>query len=179
MIVCAGESEQFDFAIPVGIGLIDAAITLTKLCMEQKPESLLFIGTAGSYGEIGLLQIVESCSAANIENGFFNAGAYSPINNIVSCETMPDSPIVNSSNYITTDNSLAEAYREKNIQIENMEFYAIVKVAQKLGIPVKGIFCITNYCNKSAHKDFLANRTEAMQLLNKKLKKIKQEIKGV
>jgi len=170
MIVCAGESEQFDFAIPIGIGLIDAAIALTKLCIEKKPESLLFVGTAGSYGEIGLMQIVESCSAANIENSFFNAGAYSPIGNIVSCETMQNSPIVNSSNYITTDSSLAKAYLERNIQIENMEFYAIVKVAQRFSVPVKGVFCITNYCNEHAHQDFLANHIEAMERLTRYIK---------
>jgi hypothetical protein len=37
MIICAGTTEQFDFAMPVGIGLIDAAIKLTELCIKQKP----------------------------------------------------------------------------------------------------------------------------------------------
>ena len=33
-IVCAGKSEQFDFAQPVGIGMTEAAINLTILCMS-------------------------------------------------------------------------------------------------------------------------------------------------
>ncbi|MCI0500930.1 MAG: purine-nucleoside phosphorylase, partial [Epsilonproteobacteria bacterium] len=33
MIVCAGRSETFDFAIPVGVGLIESAINLTRLCL--------------------------------------------------------------------------------------------------------------------------------------------------
>ena len=46
-----------------------------------------------------------------------------------------------------------------------MEFYAVVKVAQKFNIPVRGIFIVTNYCNKNAHKEFLQNHKEAMQKL--------------
>jgi len=37
MFICAGESEQFDFAIPVGIGMVDVSVNLTRLCMAQKP----------------------------------------------------------------------------------------------------------------------------------------------
>ncbi len=167
MIVCAGESEQFGFAIPVGIGLMDAAMTLTTLCITQKPNEICFVGTAGSYGEIEKMQIIESSAATNIENSFFTASAYSPIENIVSCETSKKQPIVNSSNYITTDSMLAVHYLKKNIHLENMEFYAIVKVAQRFDIPVRGIFCVTNYCDANAHKDFLTNHKEAMRLLDR------------
>ncbi len=167
MIVCAGESEQFGFAAPVGIGLMDAAMTLTALCITEKPKEICFVGTAGSYGEIEKMQIIESSAAANIENSFFTASAYSPIENIVSCETSKKQPIVNSSNYITTDSTLAVHYLKKNIHLENMEFYAIVKVAQRFDIPVRGIFCVTNYCDADAHKDFLKNHKEAMRLLTR------------
>ena len=67
MIICAGESEQFDFALPIGIGMTDVAINLTRLCLSQKPKFLLFVGTAGSYGEKKVFDIIESKTAANIE----------------------------------------------------------------------------------------------------------------
>ena len=51
MFICAGENEQFSFALPVGIGMTDVAINLTKLCLSEKPKFLFFVGTAGSYGE--------------------------------------------------------------------------------------------------------------------------------
>ena len=84
MFICAGESEQFEFAIPVGIGMTDVAINLTKLCLSEKPKFLFFVGTAGSYGEKKVFDIVESKTASNIENSFFNAGAYTPIDNVIS-----------------------------------------------------------------------------------------------
>jgi nucleoside phosphorylase len=168
MIVCAGEIETFEFAKPIGIGLIDTAINLTKECLSNPPQSILFIGTAGSYGEYKIFDIVESKSASNIENSFFNANSYTPINDViltfnnVSCET-----IINSSNYITTDFNISKYYISNNIGLENMEFYSILKVAKAFNIKAKGVFIVTNYCNKNAHSDFLKNHKEAMERVTK------------
>jgi len=171
MFICAGESEQFDFAIPIGIGMTDVAINLTKLCLSQKPEFLFFVGSAGSYGEKEIFDIVESKTAANIENSFFNANAYTPIDNLVStAEDVSRETIVNSSNYITTDKNLGKAYLAKNIHIENMEYYAVLKVAKHFGIPTAGIFIVTNYCDENAHKDFIKNHKEAMEKLTQYIK---------
>ncbi len=174
MFICAGESEQFDFALPVGIGMTDVAINLTKLCMSEKPKFLFFVGTAGSYGEKKVFDIIESKTAANIENSFFNAGAYTPIDNMVStAEDVSRETIVNSSNYITTEAEVAKAYLNKNIHLENMEYYAVLKVAKSFRIPVAGAFIVTNYCNENAHKDFMDNHKEAMLRLTKYIKESK------
>ena len=167
MFVCAGESEQFDFARAIGIGMTDVAINLTRLCVTQKPEFIFFVGTAGSYGEKRIFDIITSKTATNIENSFFNAGAYTPIDNMVStAEDVSRETIINSSNYITTDDAVADAYLAKDIHLENMEYYAVLKVAKAFGIPVAGSFIVTNYCNKNAHKDFLDNQREAIQRLS-------------
>ncbi|UPT77533.1 purine-nucleoside phosphorylase [Sulfurovum sp. XGS-02] len=174
MIICAGESEQFDFALPVGIGLTDVAINLTRLCLSQKPKFLLFVGTAGSYGKKKVFDIVESKTAANIENSFFTGGSYTPIDNMVStAEDVSRETIVNSSNYITTDKSIGKAYLSKNIHLENMEYYAVLKVAKSFDIPAAGIFIVTNYCDENAHRDFMDNHKEAMLRLTQYIKESK------
>ncbi|PHS37599.1 MAG: purine-nucleoside phosphorylase [Sulfurovum sp.] len=171
MFICAGESEQFDFAIPVGIGMTDVAINLTKLCLSQKPEFLFFVGTAGSYGEKNIFDIIESKTATNIENSFFTGGAYTPIDNMVStAEDVSRETIVNSSNYITTDSNVGKAYLLKNIHLENMEYYAVLKVAKSFGIPAAGVFIVTNYCDENAHKNFMDNHKEAMLRLTAYIK---------
>ena len=171
MFICAGESEQFDFAVPVGIGMIDVAINLTKLCLDKKPEFLFFVGTAGSYGERNIFDIVTSKTASNIENGFFNANAYTPIDNMVStAENVSRETIINSSHYITTDKNLGKDYLSKNIHLENMEYYAVLKVARAFEIPAAGVFIVTNYCNEHAHRDFLKNHKEAMDRLTQYIK---------
>ena len=122
MIICAGESEQFDFALPVGISMTDVAINLTRLCLSQKPKFILFVGTAGSYGEKKVFDIIESKTASNIENSFLTGGSYTPIDNMVStAEDVSRETIVNTSNYITTDKSVGQAYLSKNIHLDFMD----------------------------------------------------------
>lgn len=176
MFICAGESETFSFAKPLGIGMVDMSINLTKLCMEEKPSFLFFVGTAGSYGEHNIFDIVESKTASNIENGFFNAKAYTPLDNVVSStQEVSRETIVNSSNYITTDESLCKHYLSNNIYLENMEFFAVLKVAKAFNIPVAGAFIVTNYCNAKAHQTFLDNHTEAMRRLTKYIQASQEE----
>ncbi len=171
MFICAGEIETFDFAKPMGIGLIDITINLTRYLEKEKPAFIMFVGTAGSYGKHNVFDIVQSKTATNIENGFFNANSYTPIDNMVSAsEDVSRETIVNSSNYITTDRSLSKHYLKKGISIENMEFFAVLKVAKFFNIPVAGLFIVTNHCNENAHKDFVNNHKKAMLRLTNYVK---------
>ena len=167
MIICAGNNETFDFATPMGVGLIETAMNLTRLCLFDKPEFLLFVGSAGSYGSHDILDIVESKTAANIELSFLQKKSYTPLDNIVSTQTKEKSDaIVNSSNYISTDMELARQFEKLGVTLENMEFFSVLRVAQEFDIPAGGVFCITNYCNENAHKDFIKNHAEAKQKLS-------------
>ncbi|ATB68223.1 putative nucleoside phosphorylase [Sulfurospirillum diekertiae] len=172
MILCAGRNETFDFAKPIGVGLIESAITLTKLILEEKPAFLFFVGTAGSYGKYQPFDLVHSHSAANIELCFLQNKCYTPLQNSIEVEkvhvsrgTIYPSPIVNSSNYITTDITLAHKMIEKNIDLENMEFFSVVSVANHFHIPCSGLFVVTNYCDENAHRDFIHNHAQAKELI--------------
>lgn len=166
MIVCAGNQEVFDFATPIGIGLVEATIGATKICLMSPPKFLLFIGSAGSYGGHNIFDIVHSQSASQIENSFFLSSTYTPIDNMISSAVdVSRETFVNSSNYITIDETIGEHYLKHNIGIENMEFFSVLSVGKRFNIPVGGIFIVTNFCNSTAHKDFLANHKEAMTKL--------------
>lgn len=180
MIICAGNNETFNFATPMGVGLIESAINLTRLCLFDKPEFLLFIGSAGSYGEHKIFDIVESKTASNIELAFLNNDAYTPLDNVVSTNTdqTKRDVIVNSSNYISTNEELSKKFLKLGVGIENMEFFAVLKVAQEFDIPAGGVFCITNYTNKNAHEDFLKNHEEAKKILEVHVKKRIKELTG-
>ncbi len=182
MIICAGNNESFEFATAIGVGLIESSMNLTRLALFDKPEFLIFIGSAGSYGKYKPFDIVESSIGANIENSFWSGGSYTPLDNVI--EAYHDSnvsretkDIVNSSNYITTDDSLSDNYRKQKIELENMEFFSVLKIAQEFEIPVLGIFIVTNYCNKSAHEDFLVNHDKAKYLLSEYMLEKYKELK--
>lgn len=171
MIICAGRNETFKFAMPMGVGLIESAINLTRQCLFDKPEYLLFIGSAGSYGKYKPFDIVTSTSAANIELGFLNNDCYTPLENVLSSENklVKNETIVNSSNYISTNFDLSKKFNHYNIGIENMEFYSLLNVAKEFDINIAGIFVITNYTNEHAHKDFIENHEKAMETLTQYL----------
>lgn len=175
MIVSAGNNETFPFAIPIGVGLIESCMNLTRLCLFDKPEYILFIGSAGSYGKDDILDIIESSSAANVELSFLEDNSYTPIDNVLKSEDprFTNDIIVNSSNYITINKEISKQYQEYGIGLENMEFYSVVQVAKEFNIDVRGIFIITNYTNENAHKDFISNHSKAMDKLVDYLKEKK------
>lgn len=171
MIICAGRNETFSFAKPMGVGLIESAINLTRQCLFDRPEFLLFVGSAGSYGEHEIFDIVESTSASNIELSFFNNDCYTPLDNVLHSDNnlVKNETIVNSSNYITTNKELSKNFKKYNIGIENMEFYSLLNVAKEFDINIAGIFIVTNYTDKNAHQDFMKNHKEAMAKLTQYL----------
>lgn len=178
MFICAGESEQFVFAKNIGIGLIDSAIGLTKICLQYAPKELVFLGSAGCYNpnwNIG--SMAYSYTATQIELSFLDDHAYTPIdnsvgleiNNNVSHETfiqglhneiqkLPQ-VVVNSSNYITNTDQYNIMMYHANITLENMEFFSVLKVAQYFQIPCIGIFCVSNFVGKNAHNEFMQNHS--------------------
>lgn len=171
MIICAGNNETFDFATPMGVGLVETAMNLTRHCLFDKPEFILFIGSAGSYGSHEILDIVESKTAANIELSFLQHQAYTPLDNVVTAQREPvNEVIVNSSNYITTDAALAARFPAMGVELENMEFFAVLRIAKEFDIPAGGVFCITNYCNENAHADFIKNHEAAKAKLSEHVK---------
>lgn len=177
MIICAGNNETFSFATPMGVGLIETAMNLTRLCLFDKPEFLLFVGTAGSYGDHKIFDIVESKTAANIELAFLQNKAYTPLDNVVTTNTEGTKDVVvNSSNYISTDAELTKNFLKFGVGIENMEFFSVLRIAQEFDIPAGGVFCVTNYTNVDAHADFLANHEKAKELLTEHVKKRLQEL---
>jgi len=178
-IISSGNKEIFNFATPVGIGLIDSAINLTRIVLFDKPDIIFFIGTAGSYGKLKVFDIIETSSASNIEQCLITKSCYTPVNNMILSDVSRET-IINSSNYITTNVYISKKYLELNIDAENMEFFSIVKIAKKFNIYIRGIFIITNYCNENAHKDYIQNINKAKEKLIKYLinKKIIKEIDG-
>lgn len=323
MIVCAGANEAFPFAKSIGVGLVESSIRLGAICARESVDSLIFVGSAGSYDRGGeILSLVLSESATQIELGFLQAQAYTPIDNHIqngaleilthlqnlacdstdsksltrgvdssltksvavdskgfqplqdsspaqngldsspahslsngggyqgilesprswlkpvldsngeaypsaqaaleshsleSCaafqpslshsahhatpqpplesqarvdsdtmgeganvsqETLPPHfaellslprAVVNSSNYITTDENLAARFTQAGIGLENMEFFAVMSVARYFQIPCAGLFCVSNHCGASAHKDFLANHHRVKERLSSAL----------
>lgn len=161
----------------MGVGLIETAMNLTRLCLFDKPEFILFVGSAGSYGDAKIFDIIESKTASNIELGFLDNCAYTPLENVVSANTSSKKDIVvNSSNYISTCHEKTKKFLNFGVGIENMEFFSVLKIAQEFDIPAGGVFCVTNFTDTNAHADFLKNHEKAKLLLSEHIKRRIKEL---
>jgi nucleoside phosphorylase len=163
-IISSGNEEIFPFAEPIGIGMIESAINLTRLILFDRPDLIIFIGSAGSYGKLKTFEIIKTKTASNIEHCLLKEKCYTPIDNIIT-QSVSRETIINSSNYITTSKKISKKYLKLGIDAENMEFFSILRVAKEFEIPAIGIFIITNYCYKNAHKEYLKNIKKAKKLL--------------
>ncbi|MFC2749534.1 MAG: purine-nucleoside phosphorylase [Campylobacter sp.] len=138
--------------------------------LNALPSEIIFIGSAGLYKDGEIFEIYESSAAANIEISSLKNESYSPIESEIASIVPRGTCKVNSSNFITIDQNLAHKLFCRGYFLENMEFFAVLKVAQKFQIPAYGIFVATNFCDKNAHEDFIKNHEQAKKELEKYLK---------
>ena len=138
--------------------------------LNALPSEIIFVGSAGLYKDGEVFEIYESSVAANIEISSLENKSYSPIESKIASIVPRGTCKVNSSNFITIDQNLAHKLFDRGYLLENMEFFAVLKVAQKFQIPAYGIFVATNFCDKNAHADFIKNHEQAKKELEKYLK---------
>ena len=196
-IVCAGKNEVFSFAKSIGVGLVEASVGLTRLCLEKKPKKIVFIGTCGLYNKplkndlnsgnfaekslmskkneskcaTNLLEIYESTHCFNIEAGKILSSFYSPAECEINLNVSYETKKCNSSNYICTDENIAEKFVSLGLELENMEAFAVLSVARHFKIPATCFLCATNFCDKDAHEIFFLHHAQA----KKKLENFLQE----
>ena len=138
--------------------------------LNALPSEIIFIGSTGIYKDGQIFEIYESSLATNIEISSLENKSYSPIESEIASVVPRGTCKVNSSNFITTDQNLAHELFDRGYFLENMEFFVVLKVAQKFQIPAYGIFVATNFCDKNAHADFIKNHEPAKKELEKYLK---------
>ncbi|QTO98231.1 purine-nucleoside phosphorylase [Helicobacter pylori] len=171
MLLCAGRNETLKKAAPIGVGLIESAINLTRMCLKNPNiKSLIFIGSAGSYSpETELLSVFESVQGYQIEESFSHLNSYTPLDNFIHIEIEEEALFervgVNSSNYIHTSEMFAKKMVQKGVLLENMEFFSVLSVAKIFSLKAKGIFCVSNHVGLNAHKEFKENHAKVKQIL--------------
>ncbi len=164
MIVCAGRTESFSFARAMGVGLIESAYNLSRIFEREKPSTILFVGSCGSYGKLGVFDSFYSSSAFQMERSCCLGEAYTPLENKI-ISNVSHETIVNSSNYITSSKSASEKFLELGAGAENMEFFSVLWAAREAGISAKGFFVTTNYCFENAKVEYAKNIKTATEII--------------
>ncbi len=165
MIICAGANESFKFAKNIGVGMVESAINLTKLCLEFKPKKLVFVGTCGIYEKGEILKIYRSSHAFNVEFSKLSANFYTPAISEINLNVSQETYRINSSNYICQNKKAAKEFANLGLDFENMEAFSVLSVAKKMQVKAECILCATNFCDENAHEDFLKNHEKAKEKL--------------
>jgi len=155
-----------------GCGKYEQKLTANRQLDERLNliDSPILQSTKSTQNPDKILNALPSSAAANIEISSLENKSYSPIEGEIASIVPRGTCKVNSSNFITTDQNLAHKLFDRGYFLENMEFFAVLKVAQKFQIPAYGIFVATNFCDKNAHTDFIKNHEQAKKELEKYLK---------
>jgi len=147
-----GIPEGYDCLV-TGVGILSAAISLSRAFQKQSYKSAIQIGIAGAYGSSGLQlgDIVEVKSDCLIEflpwepNTFFASGALSN----VKAKLVKGATVFHCSN--TKD---MELERGELAQVETMEGAAFFAACKEYKVESTQIRAISNYATKNEKKEW-------------------------
>jgi nucleoside phosphorylase len=147
---------------PVGIGLCDALLGTSALIQSQRPEFLVFVGTAGALPGSGLpIGGVIQVDTVRLGDAALALGlGYSPRHpEPLRANTLPDLPAVDvvANLAITTDPDLAQRYAAAS-KVEHMEAYGFALACTRANVPWACVLAITNAVGPDAHAQWRAHR---------------------
>ena len=166
--------EQFAPIIHTGVGKLNAAIQLYKAIQEYQPELVINYGTAGSISGVNGLLRVETFVQRDMDVQALNfPKGVTPF----SGEVLPEKKGIvlgTGDNFITNAKEQLKGL-EIEIDLVDMEGYALKKVADFLGVPLECYKYVSDNADNKAAQDW--NKTVQLgaktflALLEKKYKK--------
>lgn len=159
---------------PAGIGAVDAAAGAAATIARTRPRLILFVGTAGSYGDsppIGAVAVARRiCLAAT---AVLRGEAYLP-------GPMPHDLTTDAELYralrragrtyaadvattlgITRRRALATRLAATGATVENLEAFAVARAAARAELPFAAVLGIANRVGPQAHREWRANADAA------------------
>lgn len=180
------DSDQF-YKISLGVGYLEAARKLESILLElesqeKKVESIIFLGTCGSYRknlEIGDIVQIQKSRLALI--GKLEEKAYTPqkyedfiLRVLKSGDELNTADCMSSMEITNDDITAAKLYKDvgKEFLVENMELYGVAHVAEKHKISCFSLLAVANYNNIFANREWENNQEEVSEKLCKFLNEV-------
>jgi nucleoside phosphorylase len=164
-------------SIPVGIGLVDAALGTARAIIRFRPRMILFVGTAGSYGATPSIGSVAIARRALLASAAVARGdGYLPAR--MASETVPDGGLrralrqcagaeatvadVATPIAITSSGALGRRLSAaSHATVENLELFAVARAADTAAVPWGAVLGISNRVGPSAHADWRRHQERA------------------
>jgi adenosylhomocysteine nucleosidase len=161
------ETPNLDFFYYTGVGKINATYNLTKIINKYKPTEIINFGTAGSLNRNlnGLIECTKfyqrDMDVTKLMNLKIGQTPYDNINEIINSEN--GYSCGSGDNFVTGKVPL-------NIDVVDMEAYALAKVCKLEDINFKCFKFISDNADKNASKDWVKNNEKGAELFKHKLK---------
>ena len=169
------ESAPKDVTLePVGIGLVDAGIGLTRCIMTRHPSHILAVGTAGaapksglSIGDVVVGESVRLVDPAVVEGRaalpYASEAAFDPamVDAVFSAGARPC--VIANPLGITTDDALATKLAVL-APVEHLEAYALARTAHAFGVKCTIVLGIANVVGSKGREQWRANHVRASAL---------------
>jgi len=156
---------------PMGIGLVDAGIGLTRCIMTRRPTHVLALGTAGASPRSGLAigDVIVGQSVRLVDTAVVEGRAALPygadatfdpamVDAVFSAGARPCA-IANTLG-ITTDDALATKLAVL-ATVEHLEAYAVARACHSLGVPCTVVLGIANEVGAKGRDQWRANHVQA------------------
>jgi nucleoside phosphorylase len=155
-------------ARPAGVGLVEAGIGATRAIAEERPRAVIFVGTAGSYGEDAVGRVIVARRVKLVSTAAARAEGYLP--SIMPAVLDTDAGLRRALRLPAADvacplaiTSRAAAARRlaahSGCAVENLELFAVGRAAQ--GLPFAAVLGISNRVGPRAHAEWRAHAATA------------------
>jgi|TARA_B100000780_G_scaffold121683_1_gene85320 adenosylhomocysteine nucleosidase len=161
------EVPNLDFFHFTGVGKINATHTITQLILKHKPEEIVNFGSVGSLNkEIkGLIEVTKFYQRDMDVRGLMNLKlGETPFDSIHEI-------ITNDAGYSCgTGDSFVQSKIEMNVDVVDMEAYALAKICKLHNVDFKCFKFISDNADENASNDWLENCKKGSQLFLEKAK---------
>ena len=144
--------------IPIGIGLIEAALGISAV-LERKPSAIVLVGSCGAYPgsgiEIGTIVVAREVVLAHEGE----LPKVVPTRSRPPAHAMEGRRVVAASTMgITTDDARAKAIADDTgAHVENLEAFAVARACERANVPVAIVLGVTNVVGSSGRAEWRAN----------------------
>jgi nucleoside phosphorylase len=153
---------------PIGVGLVEAAIGMTRCIERHRPSLALFVGTAGSFAD-ALFETVVGAKVHLVESSLVAAHAALP-------EPMPDEAVLDAELHaalvaaggrsvqfastvgVTVDDALAARLQaSRGDDVEHLEAFAFARACAVAGVRCGILLGVANVVGSRGRAEWLAN----------------------
>lgn len=161
------EVPNLDFFHFTGVGKINATHTITQLILKHKPEEIVNFGSVGSLNKElkGLIEVTKFYQRDMDVRGLMNLKlGETPFDSIHEI-------ITNDAGYSCgTGDSFVQSKIEMNVDVVDMEAYALAKICKLHNVDFKCFKFISDNADENASNDWLENCKKGSQLFLDKAK---------